>query len=206
MSLSYPLTLPTDKLPREIVIRARSVVGVSESPFNLAQQVQAMSGERWEADVMFPPIRTRALADDLIGFLTALNGQEGTFLMGDPVNTSPRGGWAGSPLVKGAHAARVKTVTIDGLTIGTTAKRGDWVQFGTGSGTHLHKVVQDGTANGSGEIALEIWPGLREALADNATITITSTKGLFRLASNVREYTVGLAQTYGIKFSCVEAL
>lgn len=205
MALSFPLALPTSQEPREITIRARSVVGLSESPFTLEQQVQAMAGERWEADIVLPPM-TRADAEDWIGWLTALNGQEGTFLMGDMVNTSVRGTWAGSPLVNGAHAARVKSIAMDGFTAGATVKRGDWAQIGTGSSSRLYKVVQDATANGSGVLTLEIWPGLRASLADNASLDITSPVGVWRLASNVREWTIGLARMYGLRFSAVEAL
>ncbi len=205
MSLSYPLALPTATGFAEITIRARSVVGLGESPFNFAQQAQALGGERWEADVTLPAMK-RAAAEDWIGWLIALNGQEGTFLMGDPVNTSPRGSWAGTPLTSGVHGARVKTLVIDGATPGATFLRGDWFGVGSGSSSHLHRLVQNSTANGLGVATLDIWPGLRESLADNTALTIASPKGLFRLNSNVREYTVGLAQFHRIRFSCIEAL
>ena len=205
MALSYPLALPSSQEAREITIRARSVVGVSESPFTFEQQVQAMAGERWEADIALPPM-TRADAEDWIGWLMGLNGQEGTFLMGEPVNTSPRGTWAGTPLVNGSHAARAKSIAMDGFTAGATVKRGDWFQIGTGSSSRLYKVVQDATASGGGTLTLEIWPGLRATLADNATLDTSSPVGLWRLASNVREYSISLARIYGLRFSCVEAL
>lgn len=205
MALSYPLAFPSSQEPSQITIRARSVVGVSESPFTFEQQTQAMGGERLEADVVLPPL-SRADAEDWIGWLLALNGQEGTFLMGDMVNTTARGTWAGSPLVNGAHSARAKSIAMDGFTAGATVKRGDWFQIGTGSSSRLYKVVQDATASGGGTLTLEIWPGLRAALSDNASLDITSPVGCWRLASNVREYSIGLARMYGLRFSAVEAL
>lgn len=205
MALSYPLTAPALKKESSLTIRAHSVVGVSSSPFTLAQQVYAHPGEMWSADVQLAPMR-RADAETWVGFLLALNGMEGTFLMGESLNVAPRGTWAGSPKVLGAHAARVKSIAMAGFSVGATVKAGDWFQSGSGASTHLHKVVQDAAADGTGQLTLEIRPRMRAALADNATFTIASPKGLWRLASNDTEWSIGLAQLYGIKFSCLEAL
>lgn len=204
--ISYPLTFPTVKAPRSFAIRAGAVVGVQPSPLTLEHTVYVWPGDGWELDIEFPPLNGRAEAAAVIAFLLKLNGMEGTFLAGDPLNTSPRGTWAGaSPLVVGAHVAGVKTVAIDGLAAGATGKEMDWIQFGSGSTARLHQVVQDFTANGSGEATLEIWPRTRAALADNAPITLASPQGLWRLASNTTGWSVGLAQRYGVRFTCIEA-
>jgi hypothetical protein len=196
--MPYPLTFPSTKAPARIALRARSAVGMSMSPFTFAP------GDMWEADVVTPKM-LRADAEVWVAFLLALNGREGTFLMGEPVNTTPQGTWAGqSPLVFEAHDAGVKTVTVDGLTAASTGIAGDWLQFGTGADSHLHKLTQDFTANGSGEATIEFWPALREALADNAGITLANPKGVFRLASNVREWSIDIGRSYGFQFSCVE--
>lgn len=205
MAISYPLTAPALRSERGITIRASSVVGVSASPFTKEQQVYAHPGESWAADVQLAPM-TRADAETWIGFLLALNGMEGTLLMGETLNTAPRGTWAGSPKVFGAHAAGVKSIAMDGFSAGATVKAGDWFQTGSGSSTHLHKVVQDATADGSGLLTLEIRPRLRAALADNDTFVTSSPKGLWRLASNDTEWSIGLAQIYGVQFSLIEAL
>lgn len=205
MTISFPVSLPATLSPVSITLRARSAIGQSISPFSLSQQVYEHQGELWASDVALPPM-VRADAEAWIAFLLSLRGVYGTFFMGDPAGTSPRGTWAGSPAVNGAHAARVRTVAVDGFSVGATGKAGDWMQFGTGSSSRLHKVLQDFTANGSGQANIEIWPGLRDALLDNATFVTTSAKGLFRLASNERSWEVGRALTYGVQFSCVEAL
>lgn len=204
MALSFPLTAPTVKNPRDIVIRARSTVGMTASPFSHEQQTYVHQGESWELDVSLPPMK-RANAAAWHAFLTALNGREGTFVMGDLVGANPRGTWSGTPLVNGSSQTG-KTLNVDGVSAGATALAGDWFQLGSGSTTRLHQVVQDATANGSGQLVLEIWPRLRASPADNAPLTITSAKGIWRLASNTREWSIGLAQIYGIRFAAVEAL
>lgn len=205
MTISYPLALPTVKTPRRVRIAAISTVGVQVSPFTGEQTTYVHQGEMWSADVSLPPM-SRAAAETWIAFLLALNGQEGTFTMGQAGYTTARGTWAGaSPLVKGGSQTG-KTLAIDGLAAGATALAGDWLQLGSGSSTRLHKVTQSGTANGSGELTLDIWPRLRSSPSDNAAVTITSPQGLWRLKSNTRDWDIDLAMIYGLSFSCMEAL
>lgn len=206
MAISYPVSLPSGVPgPKRISFRMNSIVGASRSPFTGAQQVYAHAGQFWSAEVELPPME-RADAEEWIAFLASLNGMEGTFLMGDPVNTTARGAATGTPLVKGASQTG-NTLTTDGWTAGVTGilKAGDWIQLGTGSTSTLHKLQQAATSDGTGEAVLEIWPGLRTAPADNAVITVASCKGLWRLASNEQGYDIGEAQIYGIAFNCVEA-
>jgi hypothetical protein len=203
MAIPYPLTFPAVKGPRSISIRLSDVVGLQASPISLEQTLFDWGGDMLAADVALPPMR-RADAEEYVGFLWALRGMLGTFLMGD--GFAPRGSWAGSPLLAGAHAAGVRTLSVDGFSAAATGKRGDWLQFGSGSSTRLHKVLEDFTADGGGLATIEIAPRLRAALADNAPLVSSSCVGHWRLASNVREYTVEIGQMYGLRFSCVEAL
>jgi len=204
MALTYPLSLPAGQAVRRIAIQSRSTVGFSESPFTYEQQIFAHPGESWTAQVELKPM-LRADAEAWVAFLLALNGRQGTFLMGDPVNVLPRGTWAGAPKVLGSHAAGVKSIAMDGFGVGATVKAGDWFQSGSGASSHLHKVVQDATADGSGLLTLEIWPRTRAALADNDTFVTTAPLGLWRLSQN-GGWSFELAQVYGLGFECIEAL
>jgi hypothetical protein len=205
MALSYPLTFPS-LAPARIVFRARSVVGVQPSPLTMEHTVYAWQGDLWEADIDMPPMETED-AEPSIGMLLALNGMEGTFLMG-PANAGyagARGTWSGSsPVVNGAHAVGARTLSIRSVD-GKDWKAGDWFQLGSGSTSRLHKVVQDGSQTGSPSAAnLEIFPRLRAAVSNGDALTLSSPKGMWRLASNVREWSIEIAQIYGIRFSCIE--
>lgn len=204
MAITYPLSLPA-VAPRSIRFRSNSMVGASISPFTGSQQVYAHQGQFFSAEVDLPPMRAE-YAEAWVGFLLALNGREGTFLMGDPTRTATQGVGTGTPLVKGASQTG-NTLESDGWTISQTGilKAGDWIQLGSGSTSSLHKIVQDCNSDGSGNATLEIWPRLRSAPADNAAITVASTKGLWRLAENQQGWDIGEALVYGIRFSCVEA-
>ncbi len=210
MAISFPLALPTVNVAREIDFAATSTVGVSISPFTREAQTYVHQGEWWEAQVRLPPMK-RADAETWVAFLLALNGREGTFLMGDPVNTSPRGNGGGAPLVNGGSQTG-KTLSTRGWTAAITGilLPGDWFSLGSGASTHLHKVVQSADSGvgspDAGVASLEIWPRLRSAPSDGDALVIAGAKGLWRLASNRRDWSIGEAQIYGIAFTCEEAL
>jgi hypothetical protein len=205
MSISYPVTFPSIGI-RSMTIRARSVVGVAQSPFTLSQQVYKHQGQAWEAEVSLPPMK-RDEAEQVASFLLKMNGQYGTFLLGDPANTAPRGVGTGTPLVKGGSQTGDSLIT-DGWTNSTTGilKAGDWIQLGTGSSSRLYKVLDDVNSDSSGNATLTIWPSLRSSPADNSVITVNSPKGQWRLATNEMQYSIDEASVYGITFACVEAL
>jgi hypothetical protein len=205
MAITYPISFPSLGI-RSMNIRARSVVGFSASPFTGQQQVYKHQGQWWEAEVTLPPMK-REDAEQIAAFLLKLNGQYGTFLLGDPANTVPRGVGTGTPLVYGASQTGSELVT-DGWTTSTTGilKAGDWIQLGSASASRLYKVLNDVNSDASGIATLDIWPNLRSSPADNAQITVIAPKGQWRLASNEVNYSIDEASIYGITFACVEAI
>jgi hypothetical protein len=206
MAISYPLSMPTNTRIRSIELRAVNAVAYSRSPFTFAGQAFAYAGQMWQADVTLPPMK-RADAEQWVAWLVSLRGSLGTFLLGDPLGCVARGVATGTPLIKGGSQTG-GTINIDGATSGVTGwlKAGDYVQIGSGGTARLHKVLQDANSDGSGNVTLELWPHVRTAPADNAAVTVSSAKGLFRLASNEQAWSINEASIYGITFSAMEAV
>lgn len=204
MTISYPLSLPSVDFSGVRLLQV-DVVGLAQSPLTLAQQVQQHAGQRWEADIELPPM-VRADAEAWIAFFGQLKGRSGTFLLRDGVSGTPRGSWAGTPVVDGVHAAGAAELALRGFSAAATVKAGDFLQLGSGLSSRLHKVLADGTADGAGDLTVDLWPNLREALDDGAAVVSSNALGLFRLASNARDWHIGLAAHYGLRFSAVEAL
>ena len=194
MAITYPLSLPTHTGIRGIELRAINAVAYSASPFTFAGQTHAYSGQMWQADVTLPPMKI-ADAEQWLGFLVSLRGQYGTFLLGDPLRTAPRG-TATSATISGSAGSGSVTVTMSG-----TLLAGDYIQLGSGSDATLHKVLQDQSGNGT----LEIWPALRKGRT-SASATLTNAKGLFRLSTNEQAWSINEASIYGITFSAREAI
>lgn len=209
MAITYPITLPTVAGISSINLRAVNAVSISQSPFTFKQQVIAHQGQRWEAEVTLPPMK-RADAEVWVSFLVSLQGSRGTFTMGDPNAAAARGSASstpGTPVVNGASQTG-QSLTVDGLPASASGylKAGDYIQLGGGSSATLHKVLEDVTSNASGQATLELWPYIRTAPADGATIVVGSTVGVFRLASNQTDWAINNAAIYGITFAAIEAV
>jgi len=206
MAISYPLSLPTQAGIARVRMVANDVVGVSQSPFSAAQQIYRYTGQFWEADITLPAMK-RADAEYWISFLLKLNGPFGTFLLGDPNGATARGVATGTPLVNGGDQTGGELIT-DGWTTSTTniLRAGDYIQLGSSSASKLYKVLSDVNSDASGNATLQLWPDLRSAPSDNAAITVSNPRGVFRLNSTQSSWDISEAQIYGITFGAREAL
>lgn len=206
MAITYPLDLPSHTGIAKIDLRAVQVTAMTMSPFTYRQQVVVHPGQRWEAEISLPPMK-RADAEAWVGWLLALRGRSGTFLLGDPLATSPIGNGGGTPLVQGADQTG-STLVIDGCTASqsTYLAAGDYIQLGSGASSQLYKVTQTASSDIAGNATLEIWPELRSSPADNATITVDAPKGLFRLSTNEVNWSINEASVFGVTFPAVEVI
>lgn len=200
--MNYPLDLPTSIAPDNITFYADNVTISSSSPFTYQEQILAYPGKRWRADVSIPPCKAD-LAEPWVAFLLGLNGQEGTFLLGDPLNTSLRG--VATRVIKKNFQTGSNidcNITPDPFADGVVL--GDWLQRGTGLDSRLHKIVGiEQTTASSG--FLDIWPPILDSTASEDFI-ISDTTGLFRLTSNAQPWSINNANSYGIQFSCVSVV
>lgn len=207
MTITYPLSLPASFSAARVVPSLVFVNSESMSPFTMEEQFYRWPGERWEFDVSLPPVGDRDTAEEFIAFAMKLKGRFGTFLLGDPAFKTPRGNWGGTPLVNGAGQTGNELV-IDGASADVTnyAKIGDYVQVGTGSSSRLYKVTADADSDGSGNVTLEVAPDVRPGTADNAAITVTNPRGVFRMAENTVSWSYDVEGNFRYSFKAVEDL
>ena len=179
----------------------RRVVAVSESPFTGATQVQKYAKAQWYATLSLPPMK-RSQAVEWQSFFMQLEGKANTFLLGAPDAKTVMGGNAPSSISVTSSAA-IGATSVS-LTIGSGKKinKGSYLQFGTGSSSRLHMVVDDNTGNG----AVTIQPALKDAITTGTTVTFSSARGLFRMDTNELTWNANELSNYGITFSCSEAL
>ena len=204
--INYPLALPTHTGIAQIELRAINAVAYARSPFTFAGQTFAYPGQMWTADLTLPPMK-RADAEQWVAWLISLRGQLGTFLLGDPNGATARGAATGTPLVNGASQTGGSLV-IDGAATSVTGwlKAGDYIQLGSNGSSRLHKVLADANSDGSGNVTLDIWPHIRVAPTDNAAVTVSDAKGLFRLSSNEQGFSINESAIYGMTFAAMEAV
>jgi hypothetical protein len=203
--ITYPLSLPPTPGYSKINFTATNVVGITRSPFTLQQQVYQWQGEGWSVSVSMPPM-SQPTAEAWMTFLVSLRGTLGTFYLGDPAHSAPRGTTGGTPVVNTAQSSMSSTLMTRGWTSGATFLAGDFIQLGTGVQQRLYKVLTNQTANTGGFITFDIFPVLREGVSDAQPITLLNPAGTFRLTKDTRVFDMDAAYIFGIDFACEEAL
>lgn len=154
-----------------------SAVSRSRSPYTFRSQVSAHAGKQWIASVSVLPMPEADLrAFD--AFFSNLNGPENTFLLG-PQRT--RGGTGGGSILVNGATETGSTINVDGMTLSESGVllAGDFCSIEN----RLYGVKSQLDADGSGEGVLSLWPNVRVAPADNATVVTSVPMGEFRLLS-----------------------
>ena len=209
MAITYPLTLPATNGECDLAdmeITNINAVSVAVSPYTGVRQKQDWSRNQLVVRATTIPMQ-KANALKWWSFLRALRSGLGTFYMGDPHNTVSQGTAAtspGAPLVAGGSQTG-NSLNIDGCPANETGwlLDGDWIQLGSGSSSRLYTVVGDVDTNGSGEATIEFMPALRSSPADNATVTIADTVGVFELMEDVA-FPVNQDHLYVLQFAAIE--
>lgn len=142
------------RMPRHMLLSHNA----EESALNLASISESL--KRGNSDAL-----DEGKLGNLFGFGVRSDSQIPTHTAGVP---------GGTPLMVGIHALGVKALAVDGLTATTgTYLDGDIISIAGVTGTYV--VTANATADGSGVIAVAIEPGLEQACADNAAVTLRAT-------------------------------
>lgn len=140
----------------------------------------------WAADVVYQSL-TRFEAGQVRGWLDALDGGVGSFLLYDrnrryPSAYGPGGGVATGSMT--AVNANLKDVTIGSLGANYQFRAGDYIEFAWGTGNSrraLHRVVADALGNASGVATVEVRPAIRGTFTFPRTVQLRSPSAVFRL-------------------------
>jgi len=200
---TYPLTFPSSPNIETFSPRPVRAVGVTTSPFDLSSQVSDHRGALWVGEVKMPPMK-RASAYDWEVFILECRGMSGTFLMGPPLAGPTGTGTTGD--LSTAGAAYDESLAVQNAGAGVTFKRGNWIQVGTNLSARLHKITADATADGSGNVTINIEPALKQAYGATTAVTVSSPVGVWRLGSNDVGWSIGKVATFGFAFPVTEAL
>lgn len=164
-TLTWPtLTISPQRADWSLVANTQ----VHESPLTGAVRTQALPGAYWQAVLDYSHARG-ADAQALWALVGRLQGRAGRIAVPMFGNLRPRGPAGGTPLVNGAGQTGT-TLAIDGATASTTGwlLQGDLVQVGS----YTYLVTQDVTTSAGGAATLNIFPTLRSAPSDNASVTV----------------------------------
>ena len=159
-----------------------------------------IDGQRWKFSASYPPMGRSTFAP-VYAFIMKQRSQKETFTIVPPVISSAQGNVSGTILVNGSHTAGDTTITVDAMT--GTLKAGDLIKF---AHSKVYMVVSDVTADGSNEATLTIEPPLREALADNSSVTYDNVPFTVRLTNDIQQFNTDDLDKYSFEVDFIESL
>jgi hypothetical protein len=166
-------------------------VAVVDSPYDPSQtQTQVWPGaDFWSVQFSLPKM-TELTAGYWKAFMGALRGRANVFQLGDLNRLTPLGVARGAPVVNGGVSGGNAVSSTQLYTRGWAASvyrqllPGDYLQVGY----RLHMAVAEADSDSSGNAIVQVWPSLRETPADGTAINLIKPIGVFRLASNQRQW------------------
>jgi hypothetical protein len=201
MAVTFPITLPSAPKPRSFALSTNSATALTLSPFTGSSQVYKHPGEFWTAEIELPPMK-RTDAADWIAALTSLRGIYGTMYLPAYGHESPQGSAGGSPVAYGTSSNNEILNTQGWPASQTVLKAGDFITVNN----QLLQILNDADSDGSGIVALDIWPRYRGSVSGTPAVTTSNPFGVFRLDANSSRFDLNAALVYGLGFSAMEAL
>tara|TARA_Y100001937_G_scaffold128168_1_gene202808 strand:- start:677 stop:1285 length:609 start_codon:yes stop_codon:yes gene_type:complete len=154
----------------------------TDSGKTFRRQVQ---GQRFSFTVSYPPM-TRSEFAPIMAFIMKQRSRLESFTITMPSYLNAQGSETGTLLVNGSHSVADTTIAIDGFG-GDGAgrlKAGDLIKF---AHDKVYMVIDDVTSS-SNSATITIEPPLREALADDSSVTYDSIPFTVHLLSDVQEF------------------
>lgn len=207
--LNPPVTLSPGSnsiiAPAQIEYRAYDAVSANTNPFTFQQQLYSWGNSVMEWGITMPDM-TNSNAIQWAAWLMSLQGALNIFQLGDPRNTTVSGSGSvggGGPNVRFANQTGYSLTTKNWTFNATNVLLpGDWIQIGY----RLYRVVAPVNADSIGNATISIWPNIRESPADNDSIILSNTKGMWRLKTSDRKWSISEMRTYGFTFDIREAI
>lgn len=171
------ITWPSAVVPADFEFGLRSNTQVFVSELSGYVQTRELPGARWTVSIRMPPLERANGGADMETFLAKLRGQANRARLPIWRRASPRGTWAGSPVVDNEVGSPTLTQTgaslwLRGFSASATVKAGDY--FNLGANGQLLMVVADGTADGGGDLQITFEPVMRASPADATAIVTTN--------------------------------
>jgi len=160
----------------------KTLLSETDSGKTFRRQIQ---GQHFSFSIKYP-LMTRADFAPVMAFIMKQRSRQQDFTVTFPSYFNAQGNETGTLLVNGVHAVADTTIAIDGFA-GDGAgrlKAGDFIKF---AHSKVYMVVEDATAS-SNASTVTIEPPLREALANDSSVTYDSVPFTVYLTSDVQEF------------------
>ena len=183
----------------------KTLISETDSGKTFRRQIQ---GQRFSFTVSYPAM-TRSEFAPIMAFIMKQRNKKENFTITFPTFLNAQGNESGTLLVNGVHAVADTTIAIDGFASDGAGrlKAGDFIKF---AHSKVYMVVEDATSS-SNASTVTIEPPLREALADDSSVTYDSVPFNVHLTSDVQEFATGQVDKDGnllftYEFDVIESL
>ena len=160
----------------------KTLFSETDSGKTFRRQVQ---GQKFSFTVKYPPMKRSEFAP-IMAFIMKQRARKEDFTITMPSYLNALGNETNTILVNGVHAVADTTIAINGFA-GDGAgrlKAGDFIKF---AHSKVYMVVEDATSS-SNASTVTIEPPLREALANDSSVTYDAVPFTVHLASDVQEF------------------
>ena len=176
----------------------------NDSPLSGYSQTVSMPGAKWGWVLEFGH-HDDARREAIEAFLLRLSGRQHRISLWDLKRPRPRGTCnLGGVTLQASAAQFAETLQLTGCGAGRTLLAGDWIGLATGQ---VVRTVADATANGAGQMTVEVRHMLRTAAAAGSAVTLDRPSALYvRTDSNLAmprqpgraqpEFTVEFVETF----------
>lgn len=183
----------------------KTLFSQTDSGKTFRRQIQ---GQRFSFTIAYPPM-TRAEFAPIMAFIIKQRARKEDFTITMPSFLDAQGNETGTLLVNGVHAVADTTIALDGFA-GDGAgrlKAGDFIKF---AHDKVYMIIEDVTSS-SNSATVTIEPPLREALADDSSVTYDSVSFNVHLVSDTQEFNTNQVDKDGnllfnYEFDVIEAL
>lgn len=148
------------------------------SPYSNQMQTVDLMAECWKVQMDMTQGTVLATGLAIEAFFDRLKGAANRCILWNLKLSLPQGTMRGTPTLNAAAAQLANTVSI-GTTAGATVLAGDML----GIGGQLCRVMANATADGSGNLSVEIAPRLRVAMGSGTSVVWNAPTAPFLLAS-----------------------
>lgn len=164
-------------IPSTVIQRIGGMT-IGQQRFDIAEQ-SAESGHtavrlgappRWIASIASPDVVEGVHAAAWRALVVGLRGRVNHLALYDITNPQPRGTARGTMTLASSAAVGATSLSITGATALGTLEAGDWLQAGTGVGSLYCMVTELATADGSGNITVNIEPPVRAAISSGTAV------------------------------------
>ncbi|QMV19698.1 hypothetical protein GOB94_14100 [Granulicella sp. 5B5] len=199
--------LPSSPAPKSVSPWMSDSVALITSPFTGQTQAQGSTGaDLTGLMVTYPPLNPKQAAP-LLAWLAEMRGMANAVQMTPPEYKGPQGAPSGTPTVNSTASGTNQAGSYTLVTRGWRASAAnlllpwDAIQFGY----RLHRIgITSVSSDASGNATFNIYPSLREDVADGTPIITANPMGLYRLAQNKRDWVITPDFYTALSFPLVE--